>query len=88
LTVEDRFAANLIRARKRTRLSQDALALRASLDPATVGKLERGEQLARVDTFLRLAGALSIRPGELLDGIDWEPGHSERGTYTLLSNPP
>jgi transcriptional regulator with XRE-family HTH domain len=39
-----------------------------------IGKLENGERLPRIDTLIKLAGALALPPERLLDGIAWEPG--------------
>lgn len=33
--------------------------------------LERGERLPRVDTLIKLMGALEVPAGDLLDGIEW-----------------
>lgn len=73
MTVEAHFAANLVRYRKLARLSQEELGLRASLHRTEIGQLERGTRLARIDTLIKLAGALSVTPAELLDGIVWKP---------------
>jgi transcriptional regulator with XRE-family HTH domain len=72
--VADRFGRNLRRVRRREGLSQARTAARASLDRTEIGLLERGERVPRIDTLIRLAGALAVPPGELLDGIDWIPG--------------
>jgi hypothetical protein len=32
---------------------------------------------------MKLAGALSVPPGELLDGIDWQPGSVRRGGFGI-----
>ncbi len=80
--VADLFGANLAYCRKRAKLSQEELAVRASLHRTAVGQLERGERVARVDTLIKLAGSLDIPPGELLDGMDWEPGGTRLGRFT------
>jgi transcriptional regulator with XRE-family HTH domain len=79
--VATRFGKNLARCRKRASLSQEELAVRASLHRTAVGQLERGERVARVDTLIKLAGSLSIPPGELLDGMDWDPGGTRIGQF-------
>lgn len=76
-----RFAENLRRARKRANVSQEELSFRASLHRTEVGQLERGQRLARIDTLIKLAGSLSIPPGDLLDGMVWTPGFTEAGTF-------
>jgi transcriptional regulator with XRE-family HTH domain len=41
--------------------------------------LERGERMPRIDTLVKLAGVLSIPPGDLLKGIDWTPQGVQAG---------
>jgi transcriptional regulator with XRE-family HTH domain len=75
------FGKNLARCRKRANLSQEELAVRASLHRTAVGQLERGERVARVDTLIKLAGSLGVPPGELLEGMDWDPGGTRIGQF-------
>jgi transcriptional regulator with XRE-family HTH domain len=77
-----RFGANLARCRRRMKLSQEELAVRASLHRTAVGQLERGERVARVDTLIKLAGSLGIPPEDLLDGMGWDPGGTRLGRFT------
>jgi transcriptional regulator with XRE-family HTH domain len=81
MNVASRFGENLLRCRKRANLSQDELGIRASLHRADISLLERGIEMPRVDTLLKLAGALSISPSELVEGIDWTPGTS--GSFSV-----
>jgi transcriptional regulator with XRE-family HTH domain len=76
-----RLGENLRRARRRVGLSQEQVAIRASLHRTEIGLLERGGRVARVDTLIQLAGAMSIRPSELIDGIDWTPGDLRGGSF-------
>jgi len=82
MKVADQFGRNLAYCRRRAKLSQEELAVRASLHRTAVGQLERGERVARVDTMVKLAGSLGIHPGELLDGIGWDPGGTRLGRFT------
>lgn len=75
------FGKNLMRCRKRVGLSQEELSVRASLHRTAVGQLERGERVARVDTLIKLSGSLGIPPGELLEGMDWDPGGTRIGQF-------
>lgn len=59
------------------------MGIRTSLHRTEVGLLERGERLPRVDTLVKLAGALEVSPCELLEGIAWNPGYSRRGAFEL-----
>lgn len=78
-----KFGRNLWRCRHRATISQEELAERASVHRTEIGMLERGERLARVDTLMKLAGALSISPMELLEGIDWTPGLPAEGSFAI-----
>lgn len=78
------FGTNLARCRRRARLSQEELGVRASLHRTAVGQLERGERVARMDTFIKLMGACGASPTELLDGLSWTPGDTIEGSYTVI----
>jgi transcriptional regulator with XRE-family HTH domain len=51
-------------------LTQAELASRAELNPTEVSLIERGGRELRFGTILKLAVALEIQPGELMDGIE------------------
>lgn len=78
-----RFAENLRRVRRREGLSQEQLAVRASLHRTEIGKIESGERVCQIDTLIRLAGAMGVPPAELLDGIDWVPAPGSAGSFTV-----
>lgn len=42
-----------------------------------VGEAENGKVTAMLDTYVRLAGALSITLDDLLAGVTWTPGSIE-----------
>ena len=83
MDVAARFGENLVRCRTRANLSQEELSLISSLHRTEIGLLERGGRIPRIDTLLKLAGALSISPSELLEGIDWTPGRTTRGSFSV-----
>lgn len=85
--VAERSGSNLRRLRRREGLSQEQLAVRASLHRTEIGRLEHGERICRIDTLIRLAGAMAVPPGELLEGIDWVPGPRAAGVFVLGSAP-
>ncbi len=85
--VARRFGDNLRRVRRREGLSQEELAVRASLHRTEIGKLENTERVPRIDTLVQLAGAMAVPPGELLDGIYWTPGLGVTGSFTISSVP-
>lgn len=76
-----RFAENLVRARKRAGLSQEELGARADLHRTAIGLLERGARVPRIDTLIKLAVALRVEPDDLLDGIGWQPGTVTPGHF-------
>lgn len=83
LDVARRFGENLLCARRRAGLSQEAVSVRASLHRTEVGMLERGARCPRIDTLVKLATAVSASPAELLDGLIWNPGESARGAFQI-----
>lgn len=83
MNVAEQFGRNLARCRKRIGLSQEETAVRASLHRTAVGQIERGERIARVDTLVKLAGSLGVSAGELLDGLEWQPGETVYGSFRL-----
>jgi transcriptional regulator with XRE-family HTH domain len=73
MTVREQFAANLIHHRKAAELSQEQLAVLAGLHRTEVSMLERSVRLPRIDTVVKLAGALEVEPGEFFAGMSWRP---------------
>lgn len=66
--------AERIRAIRTERgLSQEALAYRAEVSVATVGRIERGVGDASVAVLSRLARVLGVSPGSLLEEPEREP---------------
>lgn len=54
-------------------LSQEEVAHRSGLDRTTISQLERGVISPRLETMIRLAGALDIRTAELIPPLRWRP---------------
>lgn len=86
--IATRFAENLVICRKRAGLSQEELGVRATLHRTEISQLERGLRVARIDTLVKLAGALSVSPLALLDGINWTPGTMTYGQFTVTATAP
>lgn len=82
-----RFAENLLALRGRSGLSQGGTAERSGLHITEVGLLERGLRLPRLDTIVKLAGALGVEPCVLLVGMEWCLGQSDQlpGAYALCA---
>ncbi len=83
MTVREQFGANLLRERKRAGLSQENLGFRASLHRTQIGLLERGARIPRIDTLIKLMQALDVDAAALLEGIEWVPGETRPGGFTL-----
>jgi transcriptional regulator with XRE-family HTH domain len=67
------LAVNLRQLREAQGLSQEALALRADMDPAEVRRIESCRRDPGVRVLTRLAEALDRTPAELLAGIPPRP---------------
>lgn len=79
------FGENVLLTRKRAGLSQEELSFLAALHRTEIGKLELGERLPRIDTLVKLAGALEVPPGDLLKGMAWMPGSAPAGRFLVRS---
>jgi transcriptional regulator with XRE-family HTH domain len=81
MDIPARFGQNLIRCRKGAGFSQEELGLRASLHRTEISLLERGTRIPRIDTLVKLAGALGLPAERLLDGMAWRPGSAQPGRF-------
>lgn len=61
------LGSNLRGARKRLGLTQEQVGERSGVHPTEVSRIEAGKRDPRISTVLRLAKALEVRPGQLLD---------------------
>jgi transcriptional regulator with XRE-family HTH domain len=73
MSPQERFAANLRRARTEVGISQEELGYRCDLHRTEISLLERAGREPRLATIVKLAGALETTPGELCTGIGWLP---------------
>jgi transcriptional regulator with XRE-family HTH domain len=73
LNPQERFAANLRRARTAAGISQEELGDRCNLHRTEISLLERAGREPRLGTIVKLAGALETTPGELCAGVTWVP---------------
>lgn len=81
MTIAEQVGQNIARARRRVRLSQEDAAVRASMHRTAIGMIERGERMLRVDSLIKIAGALECDPCELLAGLAWLPGELRIGRF-------
>lgn len=82
-TLGERFGLNLWRSRRRVDLSQEELASLVGLSRPHISVLERGLDLPRIDTILRLATATDVSVCVLLAGMEWQPGRDGDGDFHL-----
>jgi transcriptional regulator with XRE-family HTH domain len=64
-SVKSRFGDRLRQLRDERGYSQEALAERAGLHRNYVGGVERGERNVALENIVKLAKALSVKPGDL-----------------------
>jgi transcriptional regulator with XRE-family HTH domain len=82
-TLGERFGLNLWRSRRRVDLSQEELASRVGMSRPHISVLERGLDLPRIDTILRLAAATDVSVCVLLAGMEWQPGQHVEGDFHI-----
>lgn len=79
-----RFGENLILARGGLDLGQEETAQRAGMHRSEISLLERGLRLPRLDTITKLAGAVEVKPCELLTGMAWRLRQDKQPASTYL----
>jgi transcriptional regulator with XRE-family HTH domain len=68
------FGARVRHHRSRHGWSQMELATRAGFHFTYVSDIENGKRNVTLETILRLAAALEVNPGGLIDGLTADPG--------------
>lgn len=71
--LRERLSANVRKHRKRLGISQEEFAFRAEMHPTAVSKLEVGQTVPYIHTFIRVAGGLGATTDDLTAGILWTP---------------
>jgi transcriptional regulator with XRE-family HTH domain len=61
------LGTNLRAARKKLKLTQEQVAERSGVHPTEVSRIEAGKRDPQVSTLRKLATAVEVPPGELLD---------------------
>jgi transcriptional regulator with XRE-family HTH domain len=72
VTPQERFAANLRKARTDAGISQEELGYRCELHRTEISLLERAGREPRLSTLIKLAGALETTVANLCEGISWQ----------------
>lgn len=87
--MKERFGVNLRECRERLGISQHELSFRAEMVLPSISLLELGKRQPRIDSFIRLAGALGVTPSELVAGIGWVPGEvvAAPGSFDVPEDP-
>ena len=78
--VGEDFGAKLREARANAGLTQEALADLTGMSRGAISPLERGEHMPRLDTLLKLAGALEVEPSALIADYRYRPPKHGRPT--------
>ncbi len=81
-----RFSENLAAALGGTDLTQEALASRAEIHRSVVSDLLAARSVPKISTVVRLAGALSVSPCSLIEGLAFEPADS-KGRFNIAPPP-
>ena len=77
-----------IRRRRKQELSQETIAWRTEIHRTQITLIEHGERLPRIDTLVKIAGAIGVSPCELLGGLLWEPGGRRPGRLVVPDRDP
>lgn len=64
------LGANLKAARKKLGLTQEQVADRSGVHATEVSRIEAGKRDPQVSTVIKLAAAVELRPGQLLEPSD------------------
>lgn len=64
------IGARVQAARKRARLSQEAVAASVGRTPESISNIERGKQLPNIETLSELAHVLKVPLSEFFEGLD------------------
>jgi transcriptional regulator with XRE-family HTH domain len=86
MDISGRFAANLLRLREAAGMNQEDLAVRASIHRTQISYIESGKRMPRLDTLVKLAGALEVPVSALVEGIEWAPTVTRQGEF-MVSDP-
>lgn len=75
------LGSNMLRLREDLGLSQGEVGVLAGLHSTAIGMFERGERSPGAHAIVKVAAALRTAPGQLFEGIAWEPAIPTRGRF-------
>jgi transcriptional regulator with XRE-family HTH domain len=67
-------------------MTQEELAFRAAIHRTQISFIEGGKRMPRLDTLVKLAGALEVSVSTLVEGITWEPTVTRDGEFKISSD--
>jgi len=73
------FGRKLAHYRAKAGISQEELGHLSSIHRTEIGLLENGHRQPRLDTIIKIAGALDVDPCELIKGLRWTPPSTQPG---------
>jgi transcriptional regulator with XRE-family HTH domain len=83
MRLAERFAANLTRCRERAGINKSQLARLTELNPTAISRFESGKRMPRLDTLVKITGALDCRADELVEGMGWKPDLAAYGSFQV-----
>ncbi len=75
------FGKQLARYRAKAGITQEELGHLSSIHRTEIGLLENGQRQPRLDTIIKIAGALDVNPCELIKGLRWTPPSTRPGEF-------
>lgn len=78
------FGQKLREAREGQGMTQERLGQMSATDRSQIGRLESGTTVPRLNTAIRLVGALGLDPCALMADVRWSPPSGKDGGYTPL----
>jgi DNA-binding XRE family transcriptional regulator len=78
------FGQRLAQLRTEHQLTQEELAYRSEMHRTAVANLEKGTNVPRLDTVLKLAAALDMNPCQLIEGLpEWKLPSRAHGRFEV-----
>lgn len=77
------IANNLTRFMRDAGVSQDELAVMASVHRTEISMIQRQIRTPKISTAFRLAACLEVSLDELVNGVKWKPGRLALGSFQL-----